>query len=549
MRVDQTGESILFAWGDGFVEAHVQISYDGNEATKFAWVVPVQVVPEIEVGSARLFQAVLDSTQPIYGHDTASECQSSGTGGGGGVGFIQDPDGGGVGNPPPPFDPPPQIVIQSVVGAFDYVVLEGGTASSVTDWLASNGYATADEAPAILDDYIAEGFVFVAFKLRHESGIKDLHPIVLRYAGDEPCVPLRLTRVASVEDMPIRVLALSDARAYPSNWRHVLLNRTRLDWIVPGSNYDLLVGRAIDEPGSDGRGFVTEYAGGSHVVDRSVMTLNDLDASAFETIDVIDVYAELYRQNLIRCDDLLCTYAHELVPSLLHEFVPVPDGVGEAEFYSCLSCYADLIDAAAWDAAAFAAAFDERIVAPLEHAHELLDRWPTLTRLFTLVSPWEMTSDPTFVRVPDAPNVPFEYWALTQGECCNMVRVPGGRQIELEGGAWPSWPDEMPWAERIEEVPPDGGPPIELVNRSAEIDALVGSRWDECAPGNPDDDGGGEAGGYTTAASGWASDGSSSDDAGQASSEGGCGCGSTTASPFAVIVGIAVVRRRRKASR
>ncbi|MBL8946268.1 MAG: hypothetical protein JNK45_24095, partial [Myxococcales bacterium] len=33
--------------------------------------------------------------------------------------------------------------------------------------------------------------------------------------------------------------------------------------------------------------------------------------------------------------------------------------------------------------------------------------------------------------------------------------------------------DEMPWAERIESVPPQGGPPAELVNVSNEIDALI----------------------------------------------------------------------------
>ena len=31
MPVDQTGETIVFAQGGGFVEAHVQINYDGGE--------------------------------------------------------------------------------------------------------------------------------------------------------------------------------------------------------------------------------------------------------------------------------------------------------------------------------------------------------------------------------------------------------------------------------------------------------------------------------------------------------------------------------------
>src|SRR6187402_777928 len=62
MQVDQTGEVILFAFGDGFVEAHVQIEYDGGDASKFAWIVPVLAVPEVEVGSFRLIQNALDAT-------------------------------------------------------------------------------------------------------------------------------------------------------------------------------------------------------------------------------------------------------------------------------------------------------------------------------------------------------------------------------------------------------------------------------------------------------------------------------------------------------
>lgn len=467
MQVDQTGEVILFAFGDGFVEAHVQIQYDGGDASKFAWIVPVLAVPEVEVGSFRLIQSALDATVPVYGLSQSGACDD---GSNSSVGFIQDPDGGAAGG-----GSGPEILVQDTVGVFEYAVLQGGTSETIGDWLADNGYAPDDEAPDLLDAYIDEGHVFVAFKLRHAAGIEDLHPVVLRYAGDEPCIPLRLTKIAAVEDMPIRALVLSDARVFPSNWRHVLLNRARLDWIGLGANYDNLVTMAIDALGSDGRGFVTEYAGTTSVVSPAALDTTSFDSSAFMLMPVVGIVDALAEMGLAACGEDGCTWGHELVPSLLHEFIPVPDGIEETAFYGCLSCYAEQIDAEAWDAAGFVAAFDERIVAPMLHGQALLEAWPYLTRLYTRVSPHEMTTDPTFVRVDGLGDVPNRLGAQRSDDCCGtVVRLPGGREIELGGGgAWPSWTDEMPWAERIESVPPQGGPPAELVNVSNEIDALI----------------------------------------------------------------------------
>jgi len=546
MQVDQTGETVLFAWGDGFVEAHIQISYEGNDASEFAWIVPVLAVPEIEVGSARLFQAALESTRPLYGHDLA-QCSANDTGNDPSVGFSSSPD---FGTPPPP---PPVVVVQDVVGAFEYAVLDGDSAESVTTWLADNGYSNAADAPQILDEYIADGFLFVAFKLRHVAGVEDLHPVVLRYAGDEPCVPLRLTRIAAVEDMPIRVLALADHRAMPVSWRHVLLNRTRLDWIGLGENYDDLVIRAIDEDGANGRGFVTEFFGATSIVDRTVMTFFGLDAAAYSAIDVTQVYDVLRAQGLASCGETGCVWGHELVPSLLHEFVPVPDGIDEGPFYACLSCNADQIDVEAWDGVAFAAAFDERIIAPLDHAQELLDQWPVLTRLFTRVSPHEMMTDPTFATVEDAELVPFAFYSQTQGSCCTTVRLPGGRFVELDtDGSWPEWPDAMPWAERIEELLPTGGPPTILVDNTALIDDMLAERAAAVgcnAEGGTSSGVGGEAGGGGDAP-GPDNGGTTGEGAG-ASNDGaaGCGCAATRdPSVLGLLASVfgAVLRRRRR---
>jgi hypothetical protein len=477
MPVDQTGETILFAIDNGYVEAHVQIEYDGGDAQEFAWIVPVPELPEIEVGSWRLVQAVLDGTRPVYGYqDDTSLCEDSSADDG--VGFISRPDGGS------PTGEDPTVLAQDVVGAFEYAVLEGGTADTITQWLLDNGYALEDEAPAVLDEYIAEGHVFVAFRLRHGQDVEDIHPVVIRYPGIEPCIPIRLTRVAAKEDMDIRALFLGEARVVPTTYRHVLLNRTRLDWLALGANYRELVTMAMDAPLADGRAFVTEYAGTSSVVDASVLDTTGLDSGAFVDLPVVEVV------------DVLESMNHELLSSLVHEFVPVPEGVAEADFYACLSCYAGLIDLQAWDAAAFAAAFDERIVAPLQHGQDLLATWPYVTRLYTTISPIEMTVDPMFAENAGLDDVANRNGAERERYCCgDAMELPGGRRVWMTGSGWPAWDQEMPWAERIEEFAKGGGAPVVLADHGALIDQELAD-WNSVAA--CDDTGGTGTGGTSS---------------------------------------------------
>lgn len=473
MPVNQTGETILFAIDNGYVEAHVQIEYDGGDATQFAWLVPVPEVPDIEVGSWRLVQSALAGSRPVYGFEDNWMCEDMPPPPPGGGGFIQRPDGGGASGEP-------DVVAQDVVGAFEYAVLQGGTSETVTDWLLANGYTVEEDAPTILDDYIDEGHVFVAFRLRHGQGVEDIHPVVIRYPGTEPCIPIRLTRVAAEEDMAIRALFLGEARVVPTTYRHVLLNRTRLNWLGFGNNYDELVSMAVDAPGADGRAFVTEYAGSTDVIDPAILDTSAYVSSVFADVPVVDVVGILEDQGLVACaEGGTCNFGHELISSVLHEFIPVPEGVDEADFYACLSCYAGAIDEEAWDAAAFMAAYDERIVAPLDHARDLVETWPYLTRLYTRISPNEMITDPMFTENPDLDDVANRNGAERQQECCgNTMRLPGGRMVTLQGGGWPDFGDTMPWAERVEEFTSAGGAPIVLSDEAATIDQVL-AEWNE----------------------------------------------------------------------
>ncbi len=556
MPVDQTGETIVFVQGGGFVEAHVQINYDGGDADQFSWIVPVPAVPDIQVGSLAFIDALRNATVPSYGIVTGTNACDPG--GQTGIGFITDPDGGS-----PSIDPGLDIIELSTAGAFEYVILQGGTSASMMAWLGDNGYAPNPLAPDLFDAYIDEGSVFVAFRLRHLAGIDDLHPIVIRYEGDEPCIPLRLTAVAAKEDMDIRAIFLGETRVLPTNYRHVRLNTLQLDWLQQSPEYPALVSRALDEAG--GRAFVTEYAGSSSVVDTSALASTALDPDAFVGVDPLSVVSILQDQGLVVCTDS-CSYTHELVPFLLREFFPAPEGIDPNVLYACLSCYERLVDLSAWDEDAFIERYRETISDPRAHAVDLLDTWPYLTRLYSRISPSEMTSDPMFAEVEGLgphPNI-LGAQRNTDACCSDSVVLPDGATVRLGGdGAWPAWGDDMPSAAVIQQYQPAGPPAAEIDNLAAINAALAAHNLavqssldcdgDTTTSGGDGDSEGSTEGGVDPGLPGstgapTSGSGSTGASAGALDDDGGCRTGAPGGSWLATLLGfgLAAARKRRR---
>ena len=558
MPVEQTGETILFVVDEGFVEAHIQIQYDPTtEAEQFAWVVPVTALPEFSVGSQRRFATVLGATVPAFGFSSWNEpCGTWDDGGGwdgcdgtGGVGGVGGDDTGGekldLGQGPEE----PEVVLATSVGAFEVFVLDGGTVEGVMQWLGDNGFAQDPAAEPILAEYLAERHLFVAFRLAQQADVAEIHPITLRYAGDEPCVPIRLTRIAAKDDMDIRALFLADARVASSNWRHVTLNPLRIDWLDLGASYRELVTRAVDEPGADGHAFVTEYAGPVAPVEPDGLRDPRWDAAAFATATPDEAVMQLLDQALYDWQPATgsCGPSHPLVEGLVARYLPPLDDVSPDLLCEAPVAYAALVDPLAWDGPAFAAALEERVIAPSERALELLQTFPVLTRLYTTLSPHEMTEDPMFHLVPDLPEVDLTASIGTRNSFCDghtSFGLPDGRLVTMPRRfVWPEIaPDQMPLVETIEYLPAAGAPVVEVDHRDAIAALLDAWHAEHGPPRSP------------VAAACGDGPGASSDTDSAGASEGGgkgCGCRQGGDGPASIVLlglaGLGLRRRRRGA--
>jgi hypothetical protein len=479
MPVDQTGENIMFVIDGAYVEAHIQIQYDPNtDASKFAWVIPVTALPEFSVGSQLLFDNMLNGSVPTYGFNTTVETcgdnnnNSSGPVSTGGSDSAGDPsDGGDSGG----GEPGPDVLYSATVGAFDIVVLQDNDVASLMKWLGDNGYQQDPAAEPIFDEYLKEGHLFVAFKLTNNAELGEIHPVVLRYLGDESCVPIRLTRIAAQEDMDIRAFFLGDARTVPINYRHVLVNPLKIDWPNFAANYKTVISLAVDAFAADGNAFVTEYAGPSNVVSPGGLWSTSWSAAPFTGLATIDVIDTLANQGLLYCDPGFCEYYHPLLQGLLAKYLPIPVGMTDAEFYGCLSCNEADIDPLAWDGALFAKDLDERIIKPGKHAVDLLEQWPYLTRMYTTISPEEMLEDPIFRQNPNLAEVPALQQATRLLRCDGHATwtLPDGREVFVpNNGPWPDFDVELPYEEEIQATSIKGAP-MTLVNNTAMINKAL----------------------------------------------------------------------------
>jgi MYXO-CTERM domain-containing protein len=484
MPVEQTGETIVFVLDGAEIEVHIQIQYDPTtEAEQFAWLVPVTALPEFSVGSQQLFANLLAGTVPSYGLGNFFEpCDDSFGDGFGGDGCDEGSPGSGfgdeggdkldIGGGEPP---PPEVVLATTVGAFEVFVLDGGSVEGVMQWLGDNGFQQDPAAEPILEEYLKEGLLFVAFRLATDAEASEIHPITLRMPTTEPCVPIRLTRIAAQEDMDIRAFFLADGRVSSLNWRHVTLNPLKIDWMGLGANYREVVTMAVDEAGADGHAWVTEYAGPT--LDR--VTTEDLvgfgwDAVPFETATVEDAVSLLLDQGLYGYsnDTGLCEPLHPLVGGLVARYMTTPPDFPLEILCEDPSGFAAAVDPLAWDGPAFAADFQARVIDPAVHAVELLETWPYLTRLYTTISPGEMTEDPMFHPTPGLPDETGLTRSGTVNQFCDgafSFSLPDSRLVALlDTATWPSIaPEEMPWVETIEYLPADGAPVIEVDHRMA----------------------------------------------------------------------------------
>lgn len=327
-------------------------------------------------------------------------------------------------------------------------------------------------------------------------------------------MPLRPTAVAANPDMGVLVHMLGDSRAIPLNYRHVEINDALIDWSGGGFNYPDVVSNAVDVA-DGGHAFVTDSALDGVSV-----------APTFQSI--LDRYddengARLARLRTVRTVGDLVGMTYELPWSdqefvnLVMRLVPQPeafDALSEAYpwltwmgYLTCPDCWYGIeeevfeaVNSAPADGEAMVRFINEQLRPTYELIIATFTRWTYLTRLYTTLSPSEMTRDPIFGFNPDLEPVAPRRTAIRHIYCGDdgfpdwanaVVETPSGLRYQEEGGQNPHavarqggetirGVDEIP-AARVERITEQGQPIVISSHQSA-----LQARYDVAPRGGED---------------------------------------------------------------
>lgn len=481
--VIQTGEGIIFAVDSTAqtVDAVINIQYQGS-APEFAWVLPLQSAPlSVEVAPAFLFATMERLTAPRFltQWTTRGECSAPNFGGAADAAFS-----GFDGSAPAPGGGGVEVLYQKAVGPYDSVVVRSTDPEEMRTWLVDNGYLVTQEMMQMVVPYVVKGDALLALKLRNDRAVGDIQPIWVKMEGSEVCVPIRLTAIAAAEDMDITTLVLSkEGRAIPENYNHLQLNWARLDWVRGGSNYRSLVAEAADQ--GSGNAFVTEYAGPSNIFAGQLSRPGGFDRSSID--------AATQAGDLIRALQNQSLTVHPEVAAILTATIGAERleaaGVPADQFARCPGCWAFQLEGIPVDGRAVGDEIWARVVEPLAALQTMFDAYSYATRLFTLISPEEMTVDPEFAFRPELPEVSNTHSAIITRDCTESgdwsqapleVFIPETEQTLFLGptGGERDGLDVLPAAAVVEQLAQG----LTLQDHRAAIDAALTEQEEEMRP-------------------------------------------------------------------
>ena len=150
------------------------------------------------------------------------------------------------------------VTKQQNVGPYETVQLQSTSAGALNNWLAQNGFSIPADVTPVIDQYVTEGFDFLAMKLLPNQGVQAMRPVRVTMQGASLSLPLRMAAIGTGATVGITIWVVSDGRYEPQNFPFFHIEDSQLvwDWSTQSSNYTTL--RSQDEASLGGKGWEIE---------------------------------------------------------------------------------------------------------------------------------------------------------------------------------------------------------------------------------------------------------------------------------------------------
>jgi Uncharacterized protein conserved in bacteria (DUF2330) len=251
---DITDERMLLAASQTQTTLYDQIRYSGSPSS-FAWVLPIHGTVDVGLSADVLFDSIdtITATQiqaPPYPAcpGPPSYCENDKNGAVSEDAGISSPGaGGGV-----------TVTKQQNVGPYETVQLHATDSSALNAWLTTNGFSIPADVTPVIDEYVKEGFDFLAMKLLPDEGVQAMRPVRVTTQGASLSLPLRMAAIGTGATVGITIWVVADGRYEPQNFPMFHIEDSELiwDWNTQSSNYTTL--RAQKEANLVGKGWEIE---------------------------------------------------------------------------------------------------------------------------------------------------------------------------------------------------------------------------------------------------------------------------------------------------
>jgi hypothetical protein len=246
---DITDERMLLSVSTTQTTLYDQIRYAGSPSS-FAWVLPIHGTVKVGLSADVLFGSVDVVTATRINPPEAScppppsDCAQRG-GATSAPGYANG--GGDV-----------TVTKQENVGPYATVQLHATDSGALNDWLAQNGYNIPADVVPVIDQYVKEGFDFLAMKLLPNAGVQAMRPVRVTIPGASLSLPLRMAAIGTGASVGITIWVVSEGRYEPQNFPFFHIEDSALvwDWSISSSNYTTL--RAKSEAALGGKGWEIE---------------------------------------------------------------------------------------------------------------------------------------------------------------------------------------------------------------------------------------------------------------------------------------------------
>jgi hypothetical protein len=223
---DITDERMLLAVSPTQTTLYDQIRYAGSPES-FAWVLPIQGTVDVGLSADVLFASIdtLTATRinppPVSCPGLPAECQNNnfGSSPSSAESAGASADAGSV-----------TVLKQENVGPYATVQLKSTDPNALTQWLADNGFQIKEDEKPIIQQYVKEGFDFLAMKLRPSASVKSMRPVRVTMQGASLSLPLRMAAVGTGAKVGLTIWVVADGRYEPQNFPFYTIADKDLVW-------------------------------------------------------------------------------------------------------------------------------------------------------------------------------------------------------------------------------------------------------------------------------------------------------------------------------